>query len=211
MTDRLMLRPAVWAMLAAAPLRAQTTPAQAPSPVFPTVEQQIALAVLPAPDSLRAGAAVFGLTPEGRTVTLREGTNELICLADDPAGKRFHVSCYHRDLEPFMARGRELRAQGLKHEAIDSARMADIEAGRLWMPRQPAALYQAFAPRDSVDLAAGSLKHPSYLYVVYLPYATSASTGLTETPIDAGPWIMYPGKPWAHIMIMRVAPEKPAR
>ena len=28
-----------------------------------------------------------------------------------------------------------------------------------------------------------------------------------ENPIDGGPWIMYPGKPWAHLMIQ---PQKTA-
>jgi hypothetical protein len=183
-------------------LRGQAAPAVPP----PTPDQQIALAVFPAPDSLRAGAAVLGYDAEGKLVPLREGSNTLICLADDPAGKRFHVSCYHRELEPFMARGRELRAQGLKHEAIDSVRLADIQEGRYRVPA--AALYQAFAPRESVEVATGKVHSPGYLYVVYTPYATPASSGITENPINNGPWLMYPGKPWAHIMIMPIGPSK---
>jgi hypothetical protein len=42
---------------------------------------------------------------------LREGENELICVANDPSKTSFSVACYHRDLEPYMARGRELLAQ----------------------------------------------------------------------------------------------------
>jgi len=37
--------------------------------------------------------------------------------------------------------------------------------------------------------------------------ATQKTTGVTENPIEGGPWIMYPGKPWAHLMI---APQKTA-
>jgi hypothetical protein len=36
--------------------------------------------------------------------------------------------------------------------------------------------------------------------VVYVPYATPESTGLSTTPGTA-PWLMYPGTPGAHIMI----------
>src|SRR5439155_14589762 len=77
----------------------------------PPVEVQIAGAVLAAPAELRDGAAVIGYNPQGAQVKIREGKNEMICLASDPAKTAFNVACYHRDLEPFMARGRELLAQ----------------------------------------------------------------------------------------------------
>jgi hypothetical protein len=38
------------------------------------------------------------------------------------------------------------------------------------------------------------------LYVVYIPGATGASTGLAERPKGTDPWIMFPGTPKAHIM-----------
>ena len=72
---------------------------------------QIASAVLAAPKERRAAATVLGYNAKGEVITLRKGTNDLICLADDPADKSFSVACYHKDLEPFMARGRELAAQ----------------------------------------------------------------------------------------------------
>ncbi len=170
--------------------------------------RQIAAAVSPLPANMRANATVLGYRPDGKLVTLRGGSSDMICLADDPAQKMYHVACYHRSLEPFMARGRELHARKLSREAIDSIRMSDIKSGRYSMPTKPATLYQYFAPRDSVDASTGLVNDASYLYVVYTPYATSASTGLTANPIEGGPWIMYPGKPWAHIMIQ---PQKTAR
>jgi len=77
----------------------------------PSRETQIAAAVLAAPAELREDAAVLGYNPKGELVTLREGKNEIICLASDPGKSSFSVACYHRDLEPYMARGRELLAQ----------------------------------------------------------------------------------------------------
>jgi hypothetical protein len=39
-------------------------------------------------------------------------------------------------------------------------------------------------------------------YVVYMPYATAASTGLPESPIAPNhPWLMNPGTHKAHMMI----------
>jgi hypothetical protein len=175
---------------------------------YASADRQIAAAASPLPAPLRANATVLGYHPDGKLVTLRKGLNDMICLADDPSQERFHVSCYHKSLEPFMARGRELHARKLSREAIDSVRLSDVRRGRYKMPSRPAALYQYFAQRDSVDATSGTVNGASYLYVVYTPYATPESTGLTANPLAGGPWIMYPGKPWAHIMI---APQKTAR
>ena len=188
-------------MLASTQLSGQTV-------TYAPANRQIAAAVSPLPAPLRANATVLGYHPDGKLVTLRKGSNDMICLADDPAQERFHVACYHKSLEPFMARGRELHARKVSREAIDSLRLADVKRGRYRMPSKPAALYQYFAPRDSVDAATGAVNGASYLYVVYTPYATPESTGLTANPLAGGPWIMYPGKPWAHIMI---APQQTAR
>jgi len=190
-------------------LLAGLSAAQAPAPPIPPAEQQIAAAILPAPDSLRAEATVLGYDPSGNLTTLRKGQNWLICLADDPVRKDFHVACYHRDLDPFMARGRELRLQKMNRAQIDSAREADINAGRIHMPVRPTSLYEIFGKEGSYDPATNAVKDGSTVYVVYVPYATPETSGLSTTPIPGGPWLMYPGKPWAHIMVVPVEP-KPA-
>lgn len=201
MKQRMTLVALVGLTLAATQLGGQTV-------TYASASRQIAAAVSPLPASLRGNATVLGYHPDGKLVTLRKGSNDMICLADDPAQDRFHVACYHKSLEPFMARGRELHARKLSREAIDSIRLADVTRGRYKMPSKPAALYQYFAARDSVDAATGAVNGASYLYVVYTPYATPESTGLTANPLAGGPWIMYPGKPWAHLMI---APQQTAR
>ena len=182
---------------------AASSGAQAPASLdVATPSQQVALAVLPAPPSMRGAATVLGYRANGDLAKLRLGSNGIICLADDPREPRFHVSCYHSSLEPFMARGREIRAlHGNKRGLTDSLRLADIRAGRLRMPTR-AVLYQIFAETDSVDVATATVKSPSFLHVVYIPYATSATTGLTTDALRGTPWLMYPGKPWAHIMIV---------
>ncbi|MEO8193630.1 MAG: hypothetical protein ABI681_07250 [Gemmatimonadales bacterium] len=181
--------------------------ASAQTVTYPPLARQIAAAVSPLPDPLQKGARVLGYDAQGKFMTLRSGTNDMVCVADDPSGTQFHVACYHKSLEPFMARGRELHALKKSREAIDSVRMRDIKTGRYSMPSRPAALYQYFAPRDSVDAATGAVKGAKYLYVVYTPYASYKTTGISENPVDGGPWIMFPGKPWAHVMI---APQKTA-
>jgi hypothetical protein len=194
------------ALVATGILAAAAGTAAAQAITYPPAARQIAAAVSPLPQNLQAGARVLGHDSHGKLVTLRPGSNDFTCIADDAKSKQYHVACYHSSLESFMARGRELHALNKSREAIDSVRGADIKAGRYSMPSKPAALYQYYAPRDSVD-ASGNVKGASYLYVVYTPYATQKTTGVTENPIEGGPWIMYPGKPWAHLMI---APQKTA-
>ncbi len=190
-------------VLVAAAVLPAVAAAQAPTVQVASPAQQIALAVLPAPTGFREASTVLGYRPDGQLVRLRLGDNGIICLADDPKEPRFHASCYHESLEPFMARGRAIRARfGNRRELSDSLRLADIRAGRIKMPAN-AVLYQIFAADDSVNVATAAIRSPSYLDVVYMPGATTKSTGLTTDALRGTPWLMYPGKPWAHIMIVR--------
>ena len=181
--------------LVAPPVAAQTAAA------IPSPERQIAWAVEAAPERMRADATVIGYGPDGRYRTLRKGTGSLVCLADDPKTPNHHVSCYHRDLEPFMARGRELRALGKGTNDVQATRLAEIKAGTLKLPTSPAVLYQLIAPPGNADAATGAVQNAQHLSVVYIPYATSESTGLSIRPLKGQPWLMDPGLPWAHIMI----------
>jgi len=172
----------------------------AQSAILPAAKQ-IQAATSAAPAELRDGAAVLGYNESKKLVTLRAGTNDMVCLASNPDdAKQFHVACYHKLLEPFMARGRELRAQGVKGEQVDTVRFKEIMSGKLKMPQTPTALYTLTGAPTSFDAATGKVSGAKWLYVVYIPGATEKSTGITEKPASGVPWIMYPGTPKAHIM-----------
>ncbi len=162
--------------------------------------KQIAAAITAAPAEFRDGATVLGYNESRKLVTLREGKGDMVCLADDPNIEQFHVACYHKALEPFMARGRALRAEGVKGEQVDTVRFAEINSGKLKMPSTPSSLYTLTGPPTSFDQATEKVTGARWLYVVYIPGATAASTGLTEKPAPGVPWIMFPGTPKAHIM-----------
>ena len=166
----------------------------------PPAAQQIAAAVLPLPAEFRATATVLGYGADGKLGALRESGGPYVCLAADPKRTDFHVACYHRSLEPFMARGRALRAQGVAGERVDSARFAEVKAGTLKLPTQAAALYSLTG--GSFDAATGAATGARPLYVVYMPGATPASTGLPAQPARGMPWLMFPGTPKAHIMFV---------
>ncbi len=165
-------------------------------------ELQIKTALLAAPEEKREGCTVMGYAADKQLVVLRQGTNELICLADNPDQPDFSVACYHKDLEPFMKRGRELRNEGIKDEALFDERGKEIEAGTLEYPKGPTTLYVYSAKDEDYNPTTGEVKNGYLRYVVYIPYATTASTGLPEKPSSDGmPWIMNPGTYRAHIMI----------
>jgi hypothetical protein len=165
----------------------------------PSVEVQIAAAVLAAPAELRGGAAVLGYNPQGGLVTLREGKNELICLANDPSKSSFSVACYHRDLEAYMARGRELAAQKVTGQKRNDIRWKEVAEGKLSLPREPRTLYVLTG--TGFDASSGKVTDPYLRWVIYVPFATPESTGLSTKPSDNAPWLMYPGTAGAHIMI----------
>ena len=165
----------------------------------PPPADQIALAVLAAPAELREGAAVLGYGPQGERVWIRQGKNELVCLANDPAKTAVNVACYHKDLEPFMARGRELTAQKVPDAKRNEIRFQEIKDGKLSMSREPRSLYVLTG--KSYDAATGKVQESYLRYVIYVPYATPQSTGLSNKGSDSAPWLMNAGTAGAHIMI----------
>jgi hypothetical protein len=180
----------------------QTAGAQPATPPPPAV--QIAAAVQAAPPDRREGAAVLGYDARGALVELRAGTNDLVCVADHPATPAFEVVCYHKDLAPFFARGRELLAEGVTGRERDLRRWKEIEAGTLPMPREPRTSH--ILTGTGFDAAAGTVTEPFLRWVIYTPFATGESTGLPTTPAPGVPWLMSAGTAGAHIMI---TPPKP--
>lgn len=159
---------------------------------------QIAAAVQAAPEERRDGAGVLGYDASGKLTTLREAKNDLVCLADNPGDDNFSVACYHKDLEPFMARGRELAAAGHKGRERHEIRWKEVDDGKVPMPRQPRMLYVLSG--KGYDAATNTIAEPYLRWVVYTPYATPETTGLSTEPGNE-PWLMYPGTAGAHIMI----------
>lgn len=170
------------------------TAAEIPSP-----DTQIAAAILAAPSELREHAAVLGYNAKGELVTLRAGSNEMICLATDPSKSAFSVACYHKELEPYMARGRQLIAQKVTGQARNDIRWKEVADGKLALPREPRTLYVLSG--SGFDAASGKVTDSYLRWVIYVPYATPHSTGLSTKSTEGAPWLMSPGTAGAHIMI----------
>ena len=172
---------------------------QTPTPA----DRQIAAAVQAAPEGMRAGATVMGYDARGGLATLRAGTNDLICMADDPAREGFEVSCHHASIEPYIARGRSLRAEGVTGAAINQRRWQEMEDGKLALPEKGASNYIL---TGTYDAASGEIRDTFLRWVIYTPYATPENTGLTTSGSESAPWLMFSGTPGSHIMIVPPRP-----
>ena len=190
-------------LLALGTLVVMTASARAQTP--PAPEAQIAGAVQAAPADQRESATVIGFDAQGKHTTLRKGTGVLVCLADDPREDKFSVACYHKDLEPFMARGRELAALGPRGRGPEDVRWKEIQAGTLPMPKEPR--LTTIVQGSAFDAGTGTVTDSYTRWVIYTPGATSESTGLPTTPGPGAPWLMFPGTPGAHIMISPARPK----
>lgn len=170
--------------------------------VIDSDEALIATALMAAPKESRMGCKVIGFNMAGEFVTLKEGDNEFICLADNPNLDGFSAACYHKDLEPFMARGRELRSEGKTGKEIFDIREEEVKSGKLVMGKAGSTLHIYFGSETLYDPETSVVAGAQYRYVVYMPWATSESTGLPAVPMEPNhPWLMNPGTHKAHIMI----------
>jgi len=159
-------------------------------------------ALAAAPEEMKEGARVLAYDDQGMYRVIREGENELTCVADNPAQEGFESVCYHRDLEAYMARGRELRAEGMTGMETVMKRGEEIKAGTLAFTEGPATLYIKYGDEAYYDEATGEVMNANLRYVIYTPYATAATTGLPTQPAGPGaPWLMLPGDWRAHIMV----------
>ena len=168
----------------------------------PSKETQIKMALLAAPEDQRENATVYGYGLDGNVVLLRKGSNQTICLGDDPNREGLSVASYHISAQPFMIRGWELKKEGKTFQEIFDIREAESKAGKLQLPDQGSVLNALTADEADVNWVTGEAKNTYTRSVIYIPWATAESTGLPLSPAGPGlPWIMNPGTHRAHIMI----------
>lgn len=182
-------------------LIAGTLTTQAQKKQIPATELQIKIALQAAPVEFREGAKVYGYDATGRFATLREGNNGYICLAPDYKMNVYYAYCYPESLEPLMARGRELIAEGKRKER-DAIREQEFKDGKLSIPQGPSTLYGYWGSADKVNIETGEISDAKRRYVIYLPFAKAKDLGLSNQHNNLGmPWLMDEGTYKAHIMI----------
>lgn len=92
----------------------------------------------------------------------------------------------------FYTRFAQLALEGKSNSEIRDILNAEVASGKLKSPPVGATVYQM-----SGDSSESSLP----LMAIYLPYATSDSTGLSSDRDHYRPWLMWAGTAFAHVMI----------
>ena len=162
-----------------------------------SVDQQIADAVLPLPEDLKAGATVVTHDPDtGARKVLREGTNQVECQPPDM--EAMQTTCYSMSAAPQFDLMAKLSAEGKSPEEVQAGIAAAREAGTLALPTFGSMGYALRHDDRRIKL----------LWVMMVPGATSESIGVsTESQRnnalkgEGRPWLMLAGTPNAHIMI----------
>lgn len=176
--------------------------AQEEKPEVMPKDIQIKTALLAAPEDKKEGAMVYGYDDDGEVVVLREGTNDLVCVADNPHNKGIQAACYFKELDPFMNRGRALKKEGKETMEVRKMRGEEVASGQLKMPEAPSMMYIFYGSEETYDKTKATLGDGQFRYVIYTPFATTETTGLPLKPHAKGmPWLMDPGTHRAHIMV----------
>ncbi|MGC2194762.1 MAG: hypothetical protein WA628_08800 [Terriglobales bacterium] len=174
-------------------------------PQVPPPERQIAAAVLPLPPSMREHATVLGYAPDLTLVTLRQGSNGMVCTATRPGDAEFDVRCYHESFMPLVRRLRDLDAQGVKLDEIYRLVDAEVKSRKLAIPDHPTAGYRMLGPISAYTAATNTTSHDIESWQsVHFPYKTAAEIGLPEEGEVTGtmPYVMASGTFWSHVMIV---------
>jgi len=177
------------ALVVASPLALALASAQ-------SVDEQIAEAVTPLPEDLKADATVVTYDEAtGARKVLRQGTNFIEC---QPKTEDGFVRCYNKAFGPRRDLEAKLRAEGKSDEEIQQAIAAAVKAGTIPAPPKGSMSYRYYDKPDRIQM----------LWVMSMPNAQpdtiAASTGSQRDAALKGqglPWMMRPGEPGAHIMI----------
>ena len=156
----------------------------------------IAKAVLPLPEDLRANATVYVYDEKGERRILRAGSNMVECMPKDP------VDGFTRCNNKITAARRDFQAK-LKAAKMPAAEITAAMAQAVKDGRIKPAPYGVISYRYSDDD-----KRIKLLWVMSVPEATPETTGVSAvSQRDAAlkgkglPWMMLAGTPGAHIMI----------
>lgn len=155
-----------------------------------TVEKRVEEALLALPEHLRDGAAVVKFE-DGKQIFLREGDNGLFCRADDPDRPGIAIWCYPESHDAYARRWYQLAAEGNAPAKVDEIITEEIKSGKLEWPDVAV----------NYNLRGPSLDNALLNTVVFVPFATGESLGISEERSFDRPWLMNAGTAFAHIMI----------
>jgi hypothetical protein len=159
-----------------------------------SAEVSIERTLLAAPASLRAEATVLGLSPDGSTAVLREGSNGLICWNNEGRPGQmaaFDVQCTVEANRARLEQNHAIEsAGGTVTEILDRFERAEADGTRA-LSEWGSIYYHVFG-----DSAQDYRNHT----VVAVPHATR-DLGFPIARAPATLWLMEAGTSGAHLMV----------
>lgn len=167
-----------------------------------TVSLPLESATLPLPPELREQASIVSIDDAGMVTTLRQGSGEMVCIADRAGDDRFDARCYHRDFIPYLYRSRQLMAQGVARSEVDARIEGELAAGSLHITMKPTAGYRMFGPITALtENGTAWTGEMTRWQSIHIPHARAQDLGLIESNDTPMPYVMASGELWAHVMI----------
>lgn len=150
--------------------------------------------LLAAPARLRADATVVAWRDDGSRVTLRGGTNGLVCWdqSDEPRKRTYASRCTSEGNLPRIEQNRQWILSG-KSQAEVQAMMEEAERNGTREVSEFGSVYYSVNSETMEDANIHT--------TISVPYATTHLLNLPSERTDAGVWIMGAGTSGAHLMI----------
>jgi len=164
------------------------------SPGAAQLNAPTATAVLPLPDTLRAGATVVNYADNQ---VLRRGTNGITCLTDRPGDDRLSLLCYPSAVEGYMRRDRQLSAEGIRGNESRAILHAEVKTGALYLPSGVLLRNVSGVLNETTGVPDSARVWSEFL----LPFADPTALGIPEFNAGLDPWLMSAGRVDAHVMV----------
>lgn len=172
-------------------------------------DEEIALARSAAPEVVSAEATVWVLRNGEFAVAVR-GSNANHCFVQRSMPHSLEPVCYDKEAAATVLRWEfehfALRTSGVSQQELEARLAEALGSGELRAPRRPAMSYMLSSGQRLYDpesgRSAGNWKPHLMLYVPYLTMESIGLSGVGEAP---GLMVFRPGTPMAHLII--VVPE----
>ena len=190
-------------------------------PARPTLAQgtdDTRFALLPLPKQLRDGATVVRMDSTHHPVVVRQGSNGMVCMRVLPGEAAWDARCYEASMARLIFSAGELVMSGLAIDSLGPRIEAEVRAGKLTLPKQPAASYRALGPQDAYVPATGAVTARMKIWQsLHVPFATAEEMGLpdestvTDPQRATMPVVVASGTWWSHVILAGPAGIAPPR
>lgn len=156
------------------------------APAAGTPEWKIQTAMSAAPAGISANATIMDLTANGQMTELRAGANGWLCIPDDPSTPMTDPGCFDGVWQEFFSAYMEKKPFKAKSTGLSYM----LKGGQAASNTDPFKT----APDPGQDWLTGG----PHLMVIA---ANRADLRGIPTEPGKGPWVMWAGTPYAHIMM----------